>query len=65
MRFAALQERAACRRGDLTPSDVGTEAPAAKRFPWRCRFCATALLVSAGLVRCSQCHQETVVAEVA
>lgn len=61
-RFAALQERAAGRRGALTPSDVGTNAPAAKRT-WRCRFCATVLLVRSGLVRCSQCLQETVVAE--
>lgn len=62
MRFAAPADRAASSRGDLTSN--GTKAPAAKRL-WRCRFCRTLLLVVAGLVRCNQCHQETVVLEAA
>ncbi len=61
MRFAALQEQTAFSRGVLTASDIATKAPAAKRL-WRCRFCRTLLRVSAGLVRCSQCRQETEVA---
>ena len=60
MTFAAPNDRAASSRGDLTP--CRTEAPAAKRFPWRCRFCRIRQLVSAGLVRCVACRQETEVA---